>query len=95
MDIKELCKQYGINPSKAKGQNFLIDDNIVTKISAAAELSKRDVVLEVGPGLGVLTEKLLASAGKVIAVELDRKIIPWLRHKFKAEIQELYKGDYY
>ncbi len=87
MDIKEICKQYGISPSKSKGQNFLVDENIVNKIATATEL-EGEIVLEVGPGLGVLTEKLLVAAGKVIAVELDRKIIPFLRNKFKEEIKK-------
>ncbi|OQA35511.1 MAG: Ribosomal RNA small subunit methyltransferase A [Parcubacteria group bacterium ADurb.Bin326] len=87
MEAKELCKKFGITPSKAKGQNFLIDGNIVNKIIKASNLKSNDVVLEVGPGLGVLTEKLLSSAGKVIAIELDRKASSMLKERFVKEIK--------
>jgi len=68
---KRLCGLYGINPNRSKGQNFLIDDDIYRKIVKTSDLKKDDVVLEVGPGLGFLTEKLAKKAKEVIAVELD------------------------
>ena len=70
-EIKSICSQYGLTPSKSKGQNFLIEENVVAKIIAGAKLQSDDIVLEVGPGLGVLTEQLLRNAKKVIAIELD------------------------
>lgn len=87
METKELCKKFGITPSKSKGQNFLIDGNIVNKIITESDLKSDDIVLEIGPGLGVLTEKLLSSAGKVIAIELDRKAVLLLKERFAKEIK--------
>lgn len=77
--FKHLCALYGIKPARSKGQNFLIKEEIYEKIIEAACLSPEDVVLEVGPGLGVLTFKLAKIAKKVIAVELDDKLAEILR----------------
>lgn len=82
-EIKIICQDLGIVPTKSRGQNFLFDQNIVQKIIKSANLTKKDVVLEIGPGLGVLTEDLVKEAKKVIAVELDRKIISFLRDRYK------------
>jgi 16S rRNA (adenine1518-N6/adenine1519-N6)-dimethyltransferase len=81
---KEICKLYDIWPSRSKGQNFLIKESVYDKIIAAANLSKDDTVLEVGPGLGFLTAKLAKAAGKVIAVELDDKLAAYLRDAITA-----------
>ncbi len=83
--IKEICSKYDITPSKSKGQNFLIDQNIVKKIIDAAEIKKDETVVEVGPGVGVLTEDLIKAAKKVVAVEVDKKILEFLRVQFLAE----------
>lgn len=80
--IKELCEEIGIRPVKSKGQNFLIDKNILDKIISAADLKKDDTVLEVGPGFGVLTAELAKRAQKVFAVELDKKLFEYLSQKF-------------
>lgn len=72
----------GIRPKKGLGQNFLIDPAHRSHIVAAAELTPDDTVLEVGPGPGVLTELIAAQAGRVIAVELDDRLIPFLRQRF-------------
>ncbi|MDD2696815.1 MAG: 16S rRNA (adenine(1518)-N(6)/adenine(1519)-N(6))-dimethyltransferase RsmA [Candidatus Pacebacteria bacterium] len=74
-NIKYLLKKYRIQPSKGLGQNFLIDKAAVRKVVMAAELEDKDLVLEIGPGLGVLTEELAQKAKKVIAVEKDRKMM--------------------
>lgn len=66
------------SPSKSLGQNFLKDKNILDKIVGLAELGERDTVLEIGPGLGALTVQLAERAGKVVAVEKDKKLIPHL-----------------
>lgn len=66
-----LLRSAGLKPKKSLGQNFLTDNNIRDSILSAARLSKDDVVIEVGPGLGVLTEELAKKAGRVVAVELD------------------------
>ncbi len=86
-EIKSICSQYGLTPSKSKGQNFLIEENVVAKIIAGAKLQSDDIVLEVGPGLGVLTEQLLRNAKKVIAIELDKKAIAYLQVRFASEIK--------
>lgn len=69
---------------KALGQNFLKNDLILQDIADAASLTKGDLVLEIGPGLGVLTQHLIAQAGAVLAVELDERLIPVLRGEFGA-----------
>jgi len=76
---KEICHLHGIYPSRSKGQNFLIAENVYDEIILAADLAKDDTVLEVGPGLGFLTAKLAKVAGKVLAVELDDKLAAYLR----------------
>ncbi len=82
---------------KSLGQNFLKSKEALRLIQDAAKLTGSDVVLEIGPGKGALTEVLLAQAGKVIAVEKDEELIPILQEKFKVEIEqkklELISGD--
>jgi 16S rRNA (adenine1518-N6/adenine1519-N6)-dimethyltransferase len=75
----------GIHPKKGLGQNFLVDPAHRSHIVAAAELTPDDTVLEVGPGPGVLTELIAAQAGRVIAVELDDRLIPLLRERFALQ----------
>lgn len=82
-EIKNLCKQNNITPSRSKGQNFLIDEETYDKIVDSAGLNKDDLVLEIGPGLGILTEKLAKRVRKVMAVELDDPSANYLRNKFK------------
>ncbi len=82
---KQLCIEYGIKPVRNKGQNFLIKENIYDQIVETADLNKDDVVLEVGPGLGFLTEKLARKAKKVIAVELDDKLVNILEERMKEQ----------
>jgi len=77
----ELCKMYEIYPSRSKGQNFLINEKVYDNIVAAAEIKSDETVLEVGPGLGFLTEKLAAKCEKLVAVELDDKIFNYLEIK--------------
>ncbi len=76
---KQLCKLHNIKPARSRGQNFLISEIVYDKIIKAADLKKDDVVLEVGPGLGFLTVKLAKKVKKVIAVELDDKLVEVLR----------------
>ena len=77
--IKQLCKELGIRPDKNIGQNFLIDERVLDDIIEAAELSKNDQVLEIGPGLGVLTKELAKWAGRVVGVEMDRSLVEYLQ----------------
>ena len=80
--IKKLCKAYGITPQRSKGQHFLMDATVIDTMVETARLDQRDTVLEVGPGLGILTEALVARAGRVVSVELDRKLFGLLQAKF-------------
>ncbi len=75
----QILKKYNFNFQKRYGQNFLIDNHILEKIIAAAEITKEDCVLEIGPGIGTMTQYLAESAGEVIAVEIDRSLIPILK----------------
>ena len=84
---------YGVIPKKSLGQNFLVNPRILDKIVAAAEISNNDTVLEIGPGTGNLTEKLAIKAGKVIAIEKDRRLIGELREKFRGTNAEIAEGD--
>jgi 16S rRNA (adenine1518-N6/adenine1519-N6)-dimethyltransferase len=83
LSISKLLKKYDIKPKREFGQNFLIDKNILNKIVTKADLKDSDNVLEVGPGLGVLTEQLLLSVKKVLAVELDKTLHYVLKQEFK------------
>ena len=74
----QTIKKYEFAFQKKFGQNFLIDDHVITKIINAAEITKNDLVLEIGPGIGTMTQYLAESAGKVIAVEIDKNLIPIL-----------------
>lgn len=79
---KFLMKKYGITANKKLGQNFLIDETVIDTIANASEICKDDLVIEIGPGLGTLTDKLLQKAGKVIAIELDERMIKILKERF-------------
>jgi 16S rRNA (adenine1518-N6/adenine1519-N6)-dimethyltransferase len=82
--MKQILSSGEIRLTKSLGQNFLHDGNQLRRIVAAAELSKADKVLEIGPGLGPLTERLLAEAGEVFAIEKDARLASFLRERFKA-----------
>ena len=77
--IKGLMARHGFRFDRMLGQNFLVDHNLLQKIATAAELGPRDLVLEVGPGFGTLTQALLPRAGRLVAIELDRRLCPVLR----------------
>jgi len=81
-ETKFLMKKYNITASKALGQNFLIDEQIIDNTISSANIAKDDLVIEIGPGLGTLTNKLLQNAGKVICIELDKKMIEILKERF-------------
>ena len=74
---RRLLRQFDLRARKGLGQHFLIDGEVLKRITSAAELTPADVIVEVGPGLGVLTRELAQKAGRVIAIEL---IISWRRH---------------
>ncbi len=75
----EVLQKYNFNFQKKFGQNFLIDTHVLDKIISAADITKEDMVLEIGPGIGTMTQYLAEAAGKVIAVEIDKNLIPILK----------------
>ncbi len=89
---REILRDLDVHPSRALGQNFLHDQKIVERIVRVARLSSADDVLEVGPGLGILTSELTAHAGSVTAVELDARLARRLRDSF-GERARIVEGD--
>ena len=83
MDTKQIVNKYGFKFSKGLGQNFLIDESVLTDIVDGAEVNQEDLVIEIGPGIGTLTKVLLSKAKAVYAVELDPKLIPILEDELK------------
>ncbi len=92
-ETMQILKKYNISANKKLGQNFLIDENIVDGIIEKAEVGKQDLVIEIGPGLGTLTKKLLENAGKVICVELDERMINILNTRFSNENLHIINDD--
>ena len=84
-EVRALLTQLDFHPSRILGQNFLIDRNILDILLAAAELQPADAVVEVGPGLGVLTGALLDRTAAVTAVEKDHRLAPYLQERFAGE----------
>ena len=83
-EAKRLLRYYRVVPKKRLGQNFLVDEEALHKMVSYAGISGEDTVLEVGAGLGFLTEKLAENAGGVIAVEIDRRLVEALRKRLKG-----------
>ncbi len=81
-ETKYIMDKYHIVANKSLGQNFLIDDEVINKIVETASVSKEDLIIEIGPGLGTLTSRILEKAGKVIAIELDKKMVTILKDRF-------------
>jgi len=81
-ETKFLMKKYKITANKNFGQNFLIDKNVINSIIENSDISKDDLIIEIGPGLGTLTSYLLEKAGKVICIELDKKMLDVLHDRF-------------
>jgi 16S rRNA (adenine1518-N6/adenine1519-N6)-dimethyltransferase len=92
-DMLEILARRGIRLTKSLGQNFLHDQNQLHRIVEAAELSPTDQVLEIGPGLGPLTELLLERAGHVLAVEKDTRLAGFLRERWQNPKMELWHAD--
>ena len=89
-DVRELAARLGVRPSKRLGQNFVVEAGTVRKIASLAALEPRDVVLEVGPGLGSLTLALLAAgAGQLVAIEIDRALAGELPQTIAARAPQL------
>ena len=91
-EIKEALEQYGVVPTKARGQNFLKDERVASREIDYLDPDPRDTVLEIGPGLGILTDILVEKAGRVIAIELDRGMAEYSRNRYGDSIV-LIEGD--
>ena len=85
-EMRELLAREGIRLTRSLGQNFLHDANQLRRIIEAAELTTRDKVLEIGPGLGPLTAMLLERAGEILAIETDARLVELLRSRFAAQV---------
>ncbi len=92
--MRQLLAASGIRLTKSLGQSFLHDANQLRRIVAAAELTKADRVLEVGPGLGPLTERLLEQAGEVLAIEKDGRLVEVLKERFKVKVGQASRLSY-
>lgn len=84
-EMKQVLAESGLRLTRSLGQNFLHDANQLRRIVDAAELTNADMALEIGPGLGPLTELLVARAGEVLAIEKDRRLVELLRRRFGLE----------
>ncbi len=93
MRVRAALNSLGLRPAKGMGQNFLIDPEPLKLALAAAEVTPDDVVVEIGPGLGVLTWELLKAAGTVICVELDRRLAARLLVEFASDRLTLVEND--
>ncbi len=93
-EIKALLSELDLRPSRTLGQNFLVDENILNIILDSARVTSSDRVLEIGPGLGTLTEPLLERAGHVIAIEKDPRLAAYIRDTFGSHDHfELIEAD--
>ncbi len=84
-ETKFIMNKYHIKANKSLGQNFLIKEEVVEKIVQSSKITKDDLVIEIGPGLGTLTKELLEKAGKVICIELDKKMLQILEDRFSLD----------
>ncbi|MBS6610390.1 MAG: 16S rRNA (adenine(1518)-N(6)/adenine(1519)-N(6))-dimethyltransferase RsmA [Peptoniphilus harei] len=92
--LSEVLSKYGFRFTKSLGQNFLIDGNIVRKIADAAEIDEEDNVIEIGPGVGTLTEELALRAKKVVAIEIDEKLRELHKETLALENVKVIYGDF-
>jgi 16S rRNA (adenine1518-N6/adenine1519-N6)-dimethyltransferase len=92
-EMRQILGDRGIQLTKSLGQNFLHDANQLRRIVEAAHLTPDDNILEIGPGLGPLTELLLKSSRRVLAIEMDRRLVDFLKQRFEDPKLELIHGD--
>jgi 16S rRNA (adenine1518-N6/adenine1519-N6)-dimethyltransferase len=90
---REVLTSLGAAPNRTLGQNFLVDAEALDKISGVAKLEKSDAILEVGPGLGALSVRLLRDGGQVTAIEKDRAFAAFIRNKLRGPNFKLVEGD--
>ncbi len=90
----EILRRHGLRLTRALGQHFLVDGNVLGQLVEAAGLTPEDAVLEIGPGIGTLTEELCRRAGRVVAVEMDRRLLPILDETLAASKNlQVVEGD--
>ncbi|RJX15983.1 ribosomal RNA small subunit methyltransferase A [Candidatus Bathyarchaeota archaeon] len=93
--VKKLLRIYSLKPKKIFGQSFVVDEVLLEKMANYANLTEKDTVLEIGAGFGFLTEVLASKAGKVLAVEVDPKLVKILRKKFSENSKvKIFHGDF-
>ena len=93
-DLQRILNQLDFKPKKHLGQNFIIDTNIIHKIVNLSSISHEDIILEIGPGLGGLTDVLVGKAKKVYAIEIDPVLSKYLVEKFSIHNNiEIIQGD--
>ena len=80
---KNIINKFNIRANKRYGENFLVDDDILENIVEVSDITNKDLVIEIGPGLGNLTEYILERAGYTLLVEIDNKMIDVLNDRFK------------
>jgi 16S rRNA (adenine1518-N6/adenine1519-N6)-dimethyltransferase len=93
-EIKKILAPYGLRPSRDRGQNFLLDDRVVRSMVDCAGIKPGDCVLEIGPGLGMLTEILLARGAQVLAIELDHVLARILQERLPNKTLEVLEADF-
>src|SRR5437773_7081068 len=91
--IRAALDSAGVRPAKKLGQNFLHDQNLARWIVQQAQLSAADFVLEIGPGLGAITEPALATGARILAIEKDARLADFLRQRFAGSQLEVLHGD--
>jgi 16S rRNA (adenine1518-N6/adenine1519-N6)-dimethyltransferase len=84
LEVKKLLQHAGLKATKSLGQHFLADEKYITAAISAAEVTSQDTIIEIGPGLGVLTGDLLKKAGRVIAVEVDDRLVVFLKKRLSS-----------
>src|SRR5713101_1661332 len=92
-EISATLREIGVSPVKTLGQNFLHDQNLARWIVEQAELTPRDYIVEIGPGLGALTELALAKGARVLAIEKDARLAKFLREKLPDQRLEVLHAD--
>lgn len=91
-NLRSLLKKYGLKPNSTYGQNFLVDEEVLDKIVDVAEISSKDAILEIGPGIGNLTRRLCEKAGFVLSIEKDPKFQPIL-HTIKKDYRKNFRFE--
>ncbi len=92
-DVAHLMRSLGISPSKRMGQNFLVDENFLDWMAREAKVQPGQKIIEVGPGFGALTRKLMEGGSELASIELDRKLCEWLKKNLVPKGLRLIEGD--